>query len=127
MVLNNFKRHFPLIADDMEEIIELGDTFVDVLLTDGSRLIYDDIDNTIRMLPKDTHNMSKDECGKEFGIRLRRIMHLKGVTELELSEQTGISQPLISGYIRGNNVPGFYNVDKIAKALGCSTEQFRCV
>lgn len=127
MILDNFKRNFPLIADDMEEIIELGDTYVDVLLTDGSRLIYDDIDNTIRMLPKDIYNMSKDECGKEFGIRLRRIMHLKGVTELELSEQTGISQPLISGYIRGTNVPGFYNVDKIAKALGCSTDKFRCV
>ena len=82
MVRDNFKRYFPYIANDVEDVIEVGDTFMDVLMKDGSRLVYDDIDNTIRTLPKDIYNMSKDECGKEFGIRLRRIMHLKGVTEL---------------------------------------------
>lgn len=126
-VLENFKRHFPLIAADVVDVINRTDTFVEVELGGGDRIVYDDIDNTIRRLPIDRDAMSEDECRREFGIRLRRLMYVKGVTEAELSERTGITQPRLSGYIRGKNSPSFYKVDKIAKALGCSVDEFRYV
>ena len=126
-VLENFKRHFPTIAADVVDVINRTDTFVEVELGGGDRIVYDDIDNTIRRLPIDRDAMSEDECRREFGIRLRRLMYVKGVTEAELSERTGITQPRLSGYIRGKNSPSFDKVDKIAKALGCSVDEFRYV
>jgi DNA-binding Xre family transcriptional regulator len=126
-VLENFKRYFPLIAADVVDVVNRTDTFVEVEVQNGIRLIYDDIDNTIRTLPIDSSGMSEDECRREFGIRLRRLMYIKGITEDELSERTGITQPRLSGYIRGQNSPSFYKVDKIAKALDCSVDEFRYV
>lgn len=126
-VLENFKRYFPTIAADVVDVIHHTDTFVEVEVQNGIRLIYDDIDNTIRTLPIDSSGMSEDECRREFGIRLRRLMYIKGITELELSSRTSIPQSMISGYITGKNSPSFYKVDKIAKALGCSVDEFRYV
>lgn len=127
MVLVNFKRQFPFIADDVAKYVDIGDTYVDVILIDGTRIIYDDLDNTIRHLPTNSSHITEEECKKEFGIRLRRLMHLKGVTETELSKKTDISPTRLSGYITGKNSPSFYKVDKIAKALGCSLDELRYV
>ena len=61
----------------------------------------------------------------EFRQRLRRLMTRQGVSQLELSELTGIPQSTISNYLTGKFLPGFYNMDKIAKALKCSIDEFR--
>jgi transcriptional regulator with XRE-family HTH domain len=52
-------------------------------------------------------------------------MALEGISQCELSERTGITQPSISDYMNGKKLPSFYTVDKIAKALGCSVDAFR--
>jgi transcriptional regulator with XRE-family HTH domain len=52
-------------------------------------------------------------------------MTRQGVSQLELSELTGIPQSTISNYLTGKFLPGFYNMDKIAKALKCSIDEFR--
>jgi transcriptional regulator with XRE-family HTH domain len=51
----------------------------------------------------------------------------KGVTQSDLSFATGIAQPTLSGYINGKHEPGLYAIDKIAKALGCSVDEFRYI
>ena len=76
-------------------------------------------------MPKDISNMSEDECKTEFSWRLRSRMQRKRVTQQDLSDMTGISQSCISGYLNGTNMPSFYKADKIAKALGCSVDDFR--
>lgn len=80
---------------------------------------------TIRKLPRDSNNMSEEEYRIEFSMRLKKIMYRKGWTQDDLSEATGITQAMISRYISRKATPSFYNVDKIAKALGCSTDEFR--
>jgi transcriptional regulator with XRE-family HTH domain len=52
-------------------------------------------------------------------------MYLKGVNQQYLSDATGITAVTLSNYMRGKVTPNFYNVDKIAKALDCSIEEFR--
>lgn len=60
-----------------------------------------------------------------FGVKLRKIMEEKNITQNKLSDMTGIEQPTISHYVNGNMNPSFYIADKIATALGCSLDEFR--
>jgi transcriptional regulator with XRE-family HTH domain len=69
--------------------------------------------------------MTEDECRSEFGYRLVHIMIRKGISQVDLAERIGVSNVMINRYINGSNTPSFYVVDKIAKALNCSMDDFR--
>lgn len=124
-MFDNVKLYFPFIANDVVSYYEKGKHELILKLKDGTSVSYDDYDRTIRNLPSDSYNMSEKEFKIEFGIRLSRLMHMKGITQMDISNKTGIPQPMISSYITGRNLPSFYKVDKLAKALGCSMEDLR--
>ena len=124
-VFENFKRFFPSIARLALNCRQIDFFSIMVDLEDGDRVMYDDLENTIRTLPKDPNSLSKDQCSYEFGLRLRRVMAMKGMTQEMISEKTGIHQVTISNYMTGKYMPSFYAVDKIAKALGCSLDDLR--
>lgn len=131
-IYNNFKLYFPSVEKQavMRYPVEHYDypTFeIVVELKDGSLILYDDQDKTIRNLPKDVNHMSESQCKKEFGIRLRKLMRIKHITQSELAELTGIPQQMISDYVNGKRSPSFYKVDLIAKALDCSTDELRYI
>lgn len=96
-----------------------------VQLDDGKTLAFDFIDKTIHVVKPDSKQISDVERINEFGRRLRRLMHAKGLTQNDLSEITGISQATISSYITGRVVPSFIKVDKICRALNCSMDELR--
>lgn len=123
----NFEYYFPSFAKDAVASYTGSNRPSELIvrLSDGSFILYDDDEQTVRNLPNDLHNMSKKEYTKEFSYRLRKMLQTEGVSQQELSDWTGIAQSNISKYIRGVICPSFYIVDKIAKALGCSTDQFR--
>lgn len=124
-IYKNFEMNFPLIAKDIVEYRSVSKTELIIKSIDGDIFLYDDVYRSIRKLPKNSNDMSEKECKNEFGIRLFKIMSRQGITQAELSHMTGIQQPILSGYITGKNSPSFYKVDKIAKALGCSTDDLR--
>lgn len=124
-MFDNFQMYFPSLASVAVDHYSVDDFELVVKLNDGSSILYDDIDKSIRNLPRDSRAMSERECKCEFGSRLRKIMAHRGITQAELSEMTGIQQASISRYCSGVKSPSFYNADKIAKALGCSIDEFR--
>ena len=121
----NFSMLYPDIAKDVIHIQEGNDFDLYMELKDGSKVAFYDSDETLRYLPKDESSLTEEECRKEFGIRLSRLMRRKGIMQSELSELTGITQASISQYINGRKSPSFYTVDKIARALDCSIEDLR--
>lgn len=125
----NMEAYFPWLVKHM--VVYKVDTFhpfeVIVTLDDGGVYLYDDIDKTIRKLPPSDQTMTRVETVSEFGKRLQNLMCRKGVTQSDLSFATGIAQPTLSGYINGKNEPGLYAIDKIAKALCCSVDEFRYI
>lgn len=127
LILYEFKTYFPSLSRKMVKFKRLNVRELLAKLDDGSGVVFDMFDHTIRWLPNNSENMTEQECKKEFGLRLRKIMEIKGVTQDDLSEKTGIAQPILSNYIRGKNAPSFYRVDKIAKALGCSVDDLRYI
>lgn len=122
---SSFKLHFPYIEEDVVEYHQLKTGELIIHLDDGVTIMYDDLDNTIRVLPEDPSKLSRYEFAREFGLRFRRMASYKGVTQFDLVILTGIQQSLLSDYMNGKKVPSFYNVDKIARALDCSVEEFR--
>ena len=123
----HFAMQHRYLVGNVQDYIETDDYELIVHLTDGTSVIYDGITGDCRPLPSNARLMSERECTAEFGARLRRIMRRKSCTQSELSARTGISQAMISYYITGKRTPSFYNADRIAKALGCSTDDLRYI
>ena len=126
-VLNNFRIYFPTVANRMISYQDSGDFEITVRCDDGETYIYDDLDRTIRMLPPDGELMTEDVWRREFGRRLRKRMARKGLTQSELAEKVGVSQVMLSNFMTGRSMPGFYIVDKLARALDCSVDDFRYI
>lgn len=121
--IENFCEYFPSIAARAVKYYEPNVYELLVKLEDGSSVLYDDVEKTIRRMPTDKTEMTEQACKKEFGFRLRKMMFRKNITQSELGEKTGISQVTLSNYINGKNIPGFYAVYKIVKALKCSMDE----
>ena len=124
-IMDDLAMYFPSIARDTVDFIDNGYSEIILKLNDGSCMSYDIFDKTIRVLPQDGDNLSEDEYRREFSMRLRRMMRQKDLRQNDLAESVGVTPVMISRYIRGTAMPSFYIVDKIAKALGCSSEDLR--
>lgn len=124
-LIESYKLYCPFLYKDTVDIREIDGWTIMATLEDGTRYLYYSDTNIFSKLPNDPEDMTEDECRKEFSRRISRIMLYKGITQKILSERTGIPQSRISDYITGKRSPSFYNVDKIAKALGCSMDRLR--
>ena len=127
MIIRNLKLNYPNVVSDAKDIFVENAYEAVLQMNDGSFMLYDDFDASIRKLPNAKPQISEHDFKREFGIRLTNMMRRKGVTQYDLSCMTGISQSLISSYTRGLRVPNFYNLDKIAKSLECSVDDFRYI
>lgn len=124
-LLRGFDTYFSFLKNEVASFNAVSDTELLIKLKNGDVILYDDIDKTIRNLPKDSNHMSEEECLTEFGERLRKIMKRKRISQIELSELSGIRREMLSRYLNGINIPSFYNADRIAKAVGCSLDDLR--
>ena len=127
LLWKNFERQFPYVAAQVCEYHADNSIELVVGLDNGERYVYDDTWQSIRQIPSSPLNLTENEFKREFGVRLRKLMERYGVTQLDLSERTGINNVTICRYLSGRSVPSFYAIDKIAKAIGCSTDDFRYV
>ena len=122
--IENFKLYFPVTAAKAVKYEEGIYEELVVILSDGTNVIYDDVEKTIMTIPQD-RNLTESEFIREFSRRLRKFMWRNGFTQTELSEITGISQSQISLYVSGKMMPSFYKADVLAKALDCSVDELR--
>lgn len=110
---------------DRYEENDCGDLII--YLKSGEMVVYDPITDRCRTLPRDPLAMTAEECNAELGARLRKIMRRENCSQEELAFQTGLSKGTISCYVRGKMAPSFYYMDKIAKVLNCSLDDFRYI
>ena len=67
--------------------------------------------------------MTKTEWAFKFKKRLRLMMEKKEYTQKELAMASGISEVSINRYYNGHRIPDAFNLAKLAKALGCTTDE----
>lgn len=123
-----FESNYPNLADKIKSSKNvICEREMEVKLIDGRAYIFDGYHQTLRQLPKNSKYLTKDEFRIEFAYRLRKVMAVKKVSQVELSHATDIQITDINRYVNGKAVPTFYNVDKIAKALDVSVDEFRYI
>ena len=59
-----------------------------------------------------------------FARNLKFIMDMKGITQTELAELSGISRVTIWKWLGGKTIPGPAYINKLSKALKCSRDAF---
>ena len=113
----NYKLQFPSFAKGCISWKQTDLFELEIHNKDGSMDMYNDMNHS-RGPKIDTST----DAGwrKEFARRLRKKMAMKGITQVRLSELTGISQPLLSLYVQGKSLPSAQKVSSLAKALNCS-------
>lgn len=124
-MISNLELYFPFLAEGAVGYSKQSEYELLVRFNNGDVFLYDDLEHSFRLLPHNKNDLTKDEFKKEFGMRLYKKMFRKGLTEAELAERTGTTHQQISEYVVGKKIPGFYIIDKIAKALDCSADEFR--
>lgn len=93
-----------------------------VVYDDGSRYIYDDMDQTARYYrPRDPRfeGLDEDEWREEFAHQVRRRMRLKGLNQKQLAEEVMISDMSMSNYLNCKRTPNGYIIERFARVFGC--------
>ena len=80
----------------------------------------------MRRIPS-SEEMTEELYKKEFGRKLRRLLFIKGLTQEDIADMVGSSQDRISRYMNGKSMPGFFMVERLAKALDCPIEELTCL
>lgn len=91
-------------------------------MVDGRTVAYDMLDHTIRTVKKCTDGYTDDEWEREFHIRLKRLMYLRGINQSELAKELDMGQSQLSKRISGKTSMSVYTLRKIARLLGCTFE-----
>ena len=128
-----FKIYRPFDAKYAVGYRPIGDHKIRVTLEDGTKVDYTyigDYGNYVRERPKNREDITREYVHNDFADKLKNMMDRRGFTQKTLAEATGISQGVISGYLRRNaaykeeerKTPINPTIDKvylIAWALGC--------
>ena len=56
---------------------------------------------------------------KKFGDKIKRLIHIRGMTQGQLAYKLGISDVTLSRYITGTCMPDPYRLQQIANILDC--------
>lgn len=123
-LFESFKLYYPSLAKMTVEYRMNGPDILIAKLSDGATIRFDDMEHTFQSIPYSSDDMTEENCRYEFSIRLRRLMVYKGINQAELAERIGTTQATLSRYLTGKRTPNLYILDKIAKALNCSIDEF---
>lgn len=122
--IERFERYYPELVEHTVGYFD-GDYFDLVIdLDNGKRYAYNTVTEMLRIVLYNRYMITQEDYMREFSRRLKLIMLIRGVTQVELSHRTDIAQPMINNYVNGRNCPSVYTAYKLAMALNCSVDDF---
>ena len=126
LVYENASLYFPILIENSVDW-RVHDAY-SIIIThkDGGLFFYDDIGHSMRHIPS-SEEMTEELYKIEFGRKLRRLMYIRGLTQEDVAEMVGSSQDRISRYTNGKSMPGFFMVERLAKALDCPLDELACL
>lgn len=68
--------------------------------------------------------MSELELLKVFSKNLNCMMKEDNITQKDLANELGISQPIVSRYTSGQSLPSFITLIKMSEVFCCSLDDF---
>lgn len=123
-VISEFKMWYPTFYERAEFITTVGYHLVLAALDDGTKVEFCSLDNTLRDVTRtyDTDfndNMDDEEYRKEFSIRLKTLLHDRGIKQEDLADTIGVSRQIMSRYINGKSMPKVYIIRRMSRVLDC--------
>lgn len=125
-VLRSFKENHEDLSERVVDWYPSGYLELTIKLNDGTRLTYDLVDDRIKYLHTIGNNKKIDNermWRNNFSSNLRNRMRKMGMSQLTLSDLSGISNVTISKYLNAGATPSAYNLDRMAYALKCSRNE----
>ena len=122
--LKQFEIYYPGLYARAVDWWASGRASITVKLDDDIAYDYDPMDNSIRRIYIGETGRDDDILvRKDFGANLQKMIPYSGLSKGELAEQVGITNAMLSRYIRGNSIPSVTIAYKIARALGCTGDE----
>ena len=125
-IFESFKVRFPMWAKDAVGYCPKHTHAIRVTLNDGSKIDYNYLTETTRFVKSEVvataADVDDDECRSIFAANLSEQLRMRGMGQKYLAEATGLSQAVISKYLRCASTPGITNAKKIAMVLGCGVD-----
>lgn len=111
--------------DDVIEIRKLNDWDLLIVFKDGKKILYDTSNGYYKNISYNHVNELTEEHEKaEFAYMLRSLMKRNFITQEEMANRINTSQTMISHYMNGRAIPSAIMLNKIAKVIGCSMDDF---
>lgn len=111
--------------DDVIELTELNEWDLLIVFRDGRKILYDRFTRYYKNITYGNINELTAEQEKiEFAYMLRSLMGRNRITQEEMAERINTSQTMISHYMTGRSLPNVITLNKIAKVIGCSMDDF---
>lgn len=120
-IFTMIQKQYPTEYQEALDIHYLNKHEIILIMPNGPSLSYCDLDNSIRPIPTADANefIDKYDFAKEFGIRLRRMMKDKNISQAKLAKKVEFDETAISKYVLGLSVPSIHRACKMAWALDC--------
>lgn len=120
-VMNNY----PMLREEnIKRYIAVNSHDLLIEFNNGEKRLYDTLLNTWRYITYDEGELTDEQELYEFKTLLRKIMQRKFIDQTELARRVGVSQGMISNYMRGYSIPNALMLKKLARALDCSIDDF---
>lgn len=129
-IIDKFRETYPRIYEQMVDWYPSGQLEITIRTEDGTKYAFHEIGARLRVVRSLIEPLGEidDEVWKQnFARKLIRRMHNFQVSQEWLSEKTGISQRMISQYANGRSAPSGPNIERIARALACSTSELTSI
>lgn len=121
-------KHNPDInKEDVKSYLVINDYDLLITYKNNQRELFDTYDNTRRYIPYISEALTTEQMRKEFTIQLSKLMRRKNVTQEELAYGVGTTQSMICKYLKGEALPGFIILKKIADTLHCQVDDLYSV
>lgn len=124
-ILIEFSKMFPSTYSKVVDWYPTGRTEIKMTLSDGSKIIYDRRDRTMRTIKtfESMSPISLTEVQQHFGSVVVSKMYEKGWNRQDLADASGISYQMLNKYINGQVVPNMHVLLKLARTLECSLSE----
>ena len=124
--LGQFIWDFQYIVKRITRCWEYGDMDL-IIELDNKRLMFYEFGTTIfreiRLLDGSSEP-TEDQWKKTFGYNLSEMMWRGKFSRNELAEAVGLSEAILSKYVNGKAIPRVHIVERLARILNCSVDDF---
>ena len=126
-IFDDFKKRHPYMLDDVLDYNPRGEMGIRIKLANGDSYDYDIMTRGLRKTKffsiEDISEVTEERCRSVLAHNLSERMALKGYSQQNLAEHTGLSKGTIYNYIHGTSTASAIALRKLAMALNCTIDE----